>query len=286
MLLNKLVHLPVWLFVLIIALITVFVAQLGLYLKYKYFPKVQVSGEDNQSANILIRLVSTLLTVMLAFMVISIWKDYDTQRTNTEQEACVLGNLYRDARGTQPFVEADLQALVRNYTQTVVEDGWPKMQNGQESREAWRSFNNLYGYVIRIKPENKKEEIIYARLINHLNQLATYRRLRHLRNMVPSMPDFMTGIIIIASFVNVVFSYLLKVNNQKMHHLMVGMGGLMLGLAFSLILLLNHPYRGSTMVSAAPLKNLLDDVFPMADITYAQNKENSNPEDLSELAKY
>jgi len=272
MLLDRLVQLPVWLFVLIAALGTVLVVQLGLYLKYRFFPNIQVSGEDNQSANILIRLVSTLFIVMLAFMVISIWKDYDTQRTNTEQEACVLGNLYRDARGTNPKVEAEVQALVRNYTKTVVEDGWPKMQNGHESKIAWRSFNDLYGYVIRINPETKQEEIIYARLIGHINQLATFRRLRHLRNMVPSMPDFMTGIIIIASFVNIFFSYLLKVNNRKMHHLMVGMGGLMISLAFSLILLLNHPYRGSTMVSVKPLKNLLDDVFPMADITMVQQK--------------
>src|SRR5688572_33353238 len=112
MLLDRLVQLPVWLFVLIAALGTVLVVQLGLYLKYRFFPNIQVSGEDNQSANILIRLVSTLFIVMLAFMVISIWKDYDTQRTNTEQEACVLGNLYRDARGTNPKVEAEVQALV------------------------------------------------------------------------------------------------------------------------------------------------------------------------------
>ena len=272
MILEKLVQLPIWLFVLIITALTILIAQTGLYLKYRFFPKIQIAGEDSQSANILIRLVSTLLTVMLAFMVISIWKDYDVQRTNTEQEACVLGNLYRDSRGMNPRIESQIQALTILYTKSVIEDGWPEMQNGQESKSAWRAFNNLYGFVIRMNPEGKQEEIIYSRLIVHLNQLASFRRLRHLRNQTSSMPDFMTGIIFLASFVNVFFSYLLNVNNRKMHHLMVGLGGLMLGLAFSLILLLNHPYRGSTQISTKPLENLLDDVFPMADITFTQIK--------------
>ena len=85
------------------------------------------------------------------------------------------------------------------------------------------------------------------------------------------MPAFMTGIIFLASFVNIIFSYLIRVENRTMHQIMVGLSGTMLGLVFSLILLLNNPYRSSVRVSPNPLKNLLDDVFPMADITLAQN---------------
>ncbi len=272
MILEKLVQLPVWLFVTIITSFSVFITLVGFYLKFKFFSSLRISSTDSQSANILIRLVSTLLTVLLAFMVISIWKDYDAQRNNTEMEACTLGNVYRDARGANPKVEAELQGLVINYTKTVVEDGWPEMKKGNESKIAWRAFNELYGYVIRINPESKKEEFLYSRLITHLNQLATYRRLRHLRNEAPSMPGFMTGIIFLASFINVFFSYLLNVENKKMHLLMVAMGGVMLGFAFSLILLLNNPYRSSAMVNSDPLKSLLNDVFPMADITAVEQK--------------
>ena len=271
MMLDKLVQLPIWFFVLLVTTATVVAVLSGLYIKYRFFPSFRISPEDNQSANILIRLASTLLTVMLAFMVISIWKDYDVQRSNTEKEACVLGNLYRDARGTNPKTEAEVQRLIINYTKIVVEDGWPGMAETRESKAAWQAFNELYGFVIRINPESKKEEIVYSKLLNHINELASYRRLRQLRNQTPSMPAFMTGIIFLASFVNIIFSYLIRVENRTMHQIMVGLSGTMLGLVFSLILLLNNPYRSSVRVSPNPLKNLLDDVFPMADITLAQN---------------
>ncbi|HSI90776.1 MAG TPA: hypothetical protein VK927_06630 [Adhaeribacter sp.] len=263
-------HLPTWLFVLLLTAFTVTLVLGGLALKFKFLPHLFLSSEDNQSANILIRLTSTLLTVMLAFMVISIWKDYEMQRTNTEEEACTLGNLYRDARGANLKVEAEIQGLVVNYTRAVVEHSWPAMADGRESKRAWRAFNDLYGYVIRINPENKKEEIIFARLSGHLNKLATYRRLRNLRNQNPSMPEFMSGIIFLGCIVNIVFSYLLQVENKRMHQLMVGMGGIMLGLVFSLIMLLNHPYRSSVKVSSQPLENLLDDVFPMAEVSLVE----------------
>ena len=264
---NPILQLPSWLFVAIFSGATTLILVFGLSLKLKFFPELFISAKDNTSANIMFYLVSTLLTIVLAFMLITIWRDYEDQRQNTGKEACVLGNLYRDSRALNANNETEIQQLIIHYTKEVVEDGWPAMQEERESRRAWTAFNRLYGKVIRISPESKAEEGVFPVMIAHMNDLASFRRLRIIRSQTPVLPPVLEWSIILATLVTVFFTYLIRVQSKRNEYLMVGLVGLMLGIVFSLIILLNNPYRGAARISPFPLENLLKDVYPMSDIT-------------------
>ena len=266
---NFLISLSPLVFTLAITGTTVLIAISGLLLVRKYLPLFFIVTEDTTVANIFIRQISTLLAVLLAFVVISIWRNYEEQRENTGKEASSLGNLYRDSRGLKPEAEIEIQQLITKYTRDVVYDGWPAMLQGRESRIAWLSFNQLYGKVVRYSPENAREEIVYAHLVDEMNDLAMYRRLRMIRNANPFMPDVLWAVIYIGSLLVIVTGYFLKISNKKVHLLLTTINSVMLGLIFSVMLLLNFPYRGSLQISVYPLENLLKDVYPMAKITDA-----------------
>ncbi len=266
---NFLITLSPLVFTLAITGTTVLIAISGLLLVRKYLPLFFIVTEDTTVANIFIRQISTLLAVLLAFVVISIWRNYEEQRENTGKEASSLGNLYRDSRGLKPEAEIEIQQLITKYTRDVVYDGWPAMLQGRESRIAWLSFNQLYGKVVRYSPENAREEIVYAHLVDEMNDLAMYRRLRMIRNANPFMPDVLWAVIYIGSLLVIVTGYFLKISNKKVHLLLTTINSVMLGLIFSVMLLLNFPYRGSLQISVYPLENLLKDVYPMAKITDA-----------------
>lgn len=266
---NFLISLSPLVFTLAITGATVLIAISGLLLVRKYLPLFFIVTEDTTVANIFIRQISTLLAVLLAFVVISIWRNYEEQRENTGKEASSLGNLYRDSRGLKPEAEIEIQQLITKYTRDVVYDGWPAMLQGRESRIAWLSFNQLYGKVVRYSPENAREEIVYAHLVDEMNDLAMYRRLRMIRNANPFMPDVLWAVIYIGSLLVIVTGYFLKISNKKVHLLLTTINSVMLGLIFSVMLLLNFPYRGSLQISVYPLENLLKDVYPMAKITDA-----------------
>ena len=102
-----------------------------------------------------------------------------------------------------------------------------------------------------------------------MNDLAMYRRLRMIRNANPFMPDVLWAVIYIGSLLVIVTGYFLKISNKKVHLLLTTINSVMLGLIFSVMLLLNFPYRGSLQISVYPLENLLKDVYPMAKITDA-----------------
>jgi hypothetical protein len=264
---NSLLQSPVWIFCLLVVSLTIIVAVGGLWLRMLFFPEKHFSDQDTANINMYFRLMGTLFTVLLAFVVVSVWQDYEEQRRRTALEASSLGNLYRDLRGLDDDFEQEVQKLVVVYTNDVVTDGWDQMAQGKESRKAWMSFNVLYGKVIRFSPQNLREQELYSRLIAHLNELAKYRRLRVIRNMNPGVPPSMWGILISAGMLTLVFSYFIKVNKRSVHMVMTTFVSIMFGLIFALIILLNYPYRSSIRVSSAPLENLLDDVFPAAEIT-------------------
>ena len=267
---NALLQLPSGLFVIIFSSIITGVFIIGLHFKLKYSTDFYISHKDNPSVNILFYLISTLLTILLAFILITVWHDYEEQQRKTGEEACVLGNLYRDARGLDSRIENDIQGLIINYTREVVEDGWSGLEEERESQKAWTAFNQLYGKVIRINPENKKEEMVFGKMIIHMNDLAAFRRLRIIRSQTPVLPVILKWSIILATLVTVIFTYLIRVQNKNIERIMIGLVGGMLGLVFSLIILFNSPYKGAMKIKPFPLENLLNDVFPMADITQAK----------------
>lgn len=262
-----LINLPPWLFTLFVALTTSGLAVIGLLLMRKYLPKFYVVSEDNAFANIALRQISTVLAVVLAFAVITIWNNYELQREHTGTEASLLGNMYRDSRGLRPDVEKEVQKLITIYTSDLVTDGWPSMAEGRESRVAWLSFNKLYGKVIRFMPENPREEIVYTKMIDNLNELAKFRRLRQIRNANPLIPQILWITIYSGTVLILISGYFLRTSKVRMQITLTAINGLMLGLIFSMMLLLNYPYRGSLQISSYPLENLLKDVFPMAEVT-------------------
>lgn len=264
---NQLLQGSPWVFTFVITLITIVLSVGGLLFTRRFFGNFYIKPEDTPVANIVMRQISTLLAVLLAFATISIWQDYELQRKHTAEEASIMGNLYRDSRGFDAKQESIIQELLVNYTKAVVEDAWPKMREKQESKLSWTAFNKLYGHVIRLSPQTSSEEVIFTRMVEHLNELAKYRRLRHIRNANPLIPGVLWGTLYLSTILIVISGFFLRTQNIRMQGLLTGISGFIFGLIFSLLLLLNNPYCGSMQISPGPIENLLLDVYPMADIT-------------------
>jgi hypothetical protein len=264
---QDILHLNPVLFTFLVIFITTFAFVGGMLFTRKYFSHLFFKPEDNQVANILMRQIGTLLSVLLAFAVISTWQDYELQRRNTAEEASTMGNLYRDCRGMDIEKEKEIQSLLKNYTKAVVEDGWPKMKELQESKLSWMAFNKLYGTIVRYMPTNLREQIIDARMIQHLNDMAKFRRLRHLRNADPLIPDILWVSIYCSTILFTICSYFLRSQNVKLQTIITIISAILFGVVFSMLLLFNHPYSGSLQISPTPIENLLKDVYPIADIT-------------------
>jgi hypothetical protein len=149
------------------------------------------------------------------------------------------------------------------------------MEKGEEGKEPY-SYTNLYAAIINYVPTNDKEELLYNRLVDHLNALASYRRLRLLNSNVGNIPLTLWGIVIIAAILSISFTNFFRLGNKATQAVLTSVHTITISMILMLVFMLNNPYRGPMKLSSYPFKYLVDQAFPDTDsIIYIQKKPSS-----------
>ena len=111
--------LPIWLtgLLLIVGLPAAVVAcQAGLR---RLWPAL-LEGDHNEVTGFIIAVVGVIYAVLLGFVVIVSWENFDEAENVVGQEASALRTMYRDSAAFPPPIRDQIHADVRNYAATVV----------------------------------------------------------------------------------------------------------------------------------------------------------------------
>jgi hypothetical protein len=239
-------------------------AVAGLCAVRRLHPAAFLEGLEIRTVAAIFSATAALLALLLAFVVVTLWQNFDEQSRRTVEEAALIGSLYRTVEGLDPAATADIRALVRRYTETIVSDSWPMLREGRESSEAGRSFNDVYERIIRYSPSDRHEEIVYQSVMGTLERLAAFRRLR-LHNGRTSLPTVVPVMLLVMTLASISFTYLLQVSSPGVHALVVGLYVAAVGGVVSLMVLLDYPYRSSVGISSEPFERLANETFPSLD---------------------
>ena len=229
----ELVSWPMWLLGLIFLFVSVTIGVGGLLLVRRFLPN-RVLAKEHGFVGSITEVIGTMFAVLLAFLVVVVWQDHREQSQRTVEEACRLGNIYRDSRAFPEKEMVILQALVRSYTVALVTDAWPSMTQGREGTVAWSEFNRLYAQVVSLEPANSKEQVVYANLLEHVNELANFRRLRLLSCREPVVPAALWLVMMMAGFISVSASYFFPIQSLRVHGIMIGFLSAIIGLTIFL----------------------------------------------------
>src|ERR1035438_1670443 len=90
--------LPAWLILIIIIAVSFLVTFLAFKILRKLF-SVEELEKFKDVTGIYVSMIGVLYGVFLAFIVIAIWENYDHVKSNIDNEADALSNMYRDAKG-------------------------------------------------------------------------------------------------------------------------------------------------------------------------------------------
>src|SRR4051812_3625736 len=120
----------IWIYPILLPLAAAGVAVIGLLIFRQRVHHSHLS-KHNDTAGAVFSIVGTLLTVLLAFVVVIVWESMGTADDRAALEAGVLGDTIRDA-GLFPEPErSELRQELREYATAVIEEEWPAMENGQ-----------------------------------------------------------------------------------------------------------------------------------------------------------
>lgn len=239
----------------------------------KYYPHGLIEGDAIRPAALIATIIGSLFGLLLALIVVNSWQNYDGQKKRVAQEAVVLGNLYRDARGFDERSQKEIQQAIRKYTKDIIEDAWPQMAAGKESPRSWVSFNHLYSLILKHEPSSKPEEIIYARSLENMNQLASLRRLRIFTIHESAIPVPVWISMLVLGLISVFITMVFRITNDRVQMLIMSLHVATIAIIISIIYMLDSPFRGGFKISSYPFEHLLEEVYPVADLTLSQRPD-------------
>ena len=217
-------------------------AVAGLVLVQRLVPPERREGQ-NDVAGFIFAVLGVAYAVLLAFVVIAVWQDYETAQTDVQNEAHELAGVYFLASRLPEPDRTRIQDLIRTYVRVVVVEEWPMMKRGQTSPRADSLIRQLRSKILTFDPHTKGGQVLYERGLTQLHDAADARRTR-LLEVREGIPGLLWVVLVLGGLITVSFTYLFGLQSNLAHALMVAALTLVIcGILFT-IGEFNNPFSG------------------------------------------
>jgi hypothetical protein len=239
----------------IVSAITTSFALAGLYLVRKKY-SAEVLKENHEVAAIIFNAFGLFYGVLLAFVVFVTWNGYDEATKNLQLEAVEAADLFHITQVfPQPSGEMLRQTLL-DYVNSVYTDELKRMSEGEISLHSNQAMIKLITMFYQIDEKSVPNREIYAEALKRLNNLAEYRRLRIFAGN-DTVPPVVWLVLLVGSVISISYTYFFGMKNIRAQYLIAGSLTVTITLILFLIYVLDHPFTGTSKVSAEPLKQVM-----------------------------
>jgi hypothetical protein len=238
--------LPAWLFItLTVALSCAAATALLAFVRARITRNEQITHND--VAGPILATIGTLLAVMMSFMVVGVWQEYDAAAQTSQTEASAASDLHHVADAFPPGERALVQNTVDKYVVLVIHEEFPLMRHGDESQAAHDTAYRIQRVIAQYRPQDTVQQMLQSRALDYAGTLLDARRNRILSNH-QGIPIVLWSTMIALGMITVVFSYYFRVDRPRAQYLMVVALTAVITLTFTLIAELDYPFRGDIAV--------------------------------------
>jgi hypothetical protein len=195
------------------------VAVVGLAVVQRLVPPER-REQHNNVAGFIYAVLGVAYAVLLAFVAIAVWQDYNTAQTNIDSEANELAGVYFLASRLPEPQRTNVQDLARTYARVVVEQEWPMMEQGETSPRADSLLRQLRLELLQFDPRTRGEQVLYERGLTDLHNAIDARRSR-LLEVREGIPNLLWVVLVLGGVITVSFTYLFGLKSNLAHALMV-----------------------------------------------------------------
>jgi hypothetical protein len=219
---------------------------IGLWLVWRFIPRHTFKAH-NDLASAIFRAISVAYTVLLAFVVVISWQNFDKAQEHVVTEANGLVSLYRDSAAfAQPF-ESNVRSLIKEYVDVVINEEWPSLGKGEESVKAQDILRNLWTPYTSYEPKTDKEKIFFAESVRKLNDIREMRRLRIIDSKTGVHP-VLWFVLMIGAVMVIGFTFLFGSDQFINHAVMASLFGAVIALILLTIVSFEFPFTGDVCV--------------------------------------
>jgi hypothetical protein len=254
MLVDVVYSLPTFLVGVIIVARSVAGSIAGLVIFHRYV-SIDVRRAHNDVAGFIISVVGVIYAVLLAFIAVAVWADFNKAEGIVEREASLAGDIFVDALNTPDPVGGEIRQHLRDYVELVVQDEWPALKAGKISLRAQAALRKLHEAVFRSADRGP----VFQEILGRLNSLYDARRQR-LFEANQGMQSVAWFVVIVGGVLTVGFTYFFGAPSRGLHLAMTGVLAASIALVIILIIAFDYPFRGGTSITSDPFVRVLQDM--------------------------
>ncbi len=203
--------------------------------------------DHNDVAGPIISTIGVVLAVMLSFMVVTVWQEYDQAAAVVSTEASEIADLYHEAAALPPATRHAIRSGLKAYVALVLRDEWPLMRAGTTSEAARLTITRVVDVVQLFAPQTMAQQNAQADALVHGHYILDARRNRIFANS-QAVPPLLWAMMVFIALVTIGASYLFRVQSFLAHVLMTVALAAVIGAIFVMIAELDLPFRGDLQI--------------------------------------
>jgi Protein of unknown function (DUF4239) len=230
----------------------------GLLLVRRFvLPRLRVYREDSEFSGAMIQCVMVFYGLAVALIAVNVSQTYSDVSKTVSEEADAVDALYRDVSSYPEPIRQDLQQAIRDYTDEVIHQAWPLMQRGQTPTAGFAYISRLQSVLDKFEPSTEGQKLLHGEALRAFNLLIQTRRER-LDAASTSLPGVMWAVVLVGAIIGLCSTFFFKVEDVRLHGILVTLLAVFMGLVIFMILALDHPFEGDLGIGPQPYQLIYD----------------------------
>jgi ABC-type multidrug transport system fused ATPase/permease subunit len=224
-------------------------------------PRLSIRVEDSEFSGSMLQAVMVFYGLAVALIAVSVFDTYSGVSAIVSREASELGALYRDASSYPEPTRQELQAELRDYARYVIDTAWPAQRTGEVALQGVAMLNRFQATMTEFEPATEGQRALHAEALRAYNQLVEARSERINAALNTGLPGVLWVVILAGAAIGLSATFFFKVDDVRLHGVMVGLLAAFIGLVIFMILAFDRPFRGDLALDADPYQQVYDVVM-------------------------
>ena len=231
-----------------------------LAVRRRVLPRLRMDIRDSEFTGAMMQCIMVFYGLAAALIAVNVSQTYSDVSKIISGEASALNALYRDVSSYPEPIRLELQHDLRDYTHQVIHDAWPLQRRGKTPTAGFAHMTRFQAALAKFEPATEGQKILHAETFRAYNFLIQARRQR-LDAATTNLPTVMWGVIVAGAFISLTASFFFKVEDARLHGILVTLLAVFMGLVIFMILALDRPFRGDLGIGPEPYQLIYDQLM-------------------------
>lgn len=250
--------LPLWLLGTVLATVLIGIGVGSLWAVHRWLmPRLGLTYEDAEFSSAALQCGMLLYALIAALIAVGVWQRYSQVSDIVSAEATAIASLWRDLGGYPEPTRSDARAILRGYTEQIVNEAWPQQQAGRIPSMGVDWMDRLQAKMFAFEPAKDSQKILHAESLRAFNNLVVHRRQR-LDCVKAALPGVFWVILLPGALGCILMVTFFRVHSMRFHAMMVaGIAGF-LAMVLFVIIALDRPFSGAMGIPSDSYRLICD----------------------------